>query len=161
MFKMSKKSDEKIVRRPGHSMFSQNCFIKNNIFCVVCKRQILLLKWVLHETFLSFYTRHKKYRFSAKTCHMHIECWDVCAKFLFEFFWRFKNVFSVVGAYASMFWIEFPDDTSILAINFMKGMKYECIDLAPKLIGALFFNIQKIYLKTFKKIITKICIYRQ
>jgi hypothetical protein len=53
----------------------------------------------------------------------------------------------MLGAYAPMFQIEFPDDTSILAINFMKGMKYECIDLAPRLIKALYFkhpNFQKL-----------------
>jgi hypothetical protein len=75
------------------------------------KRQILMLKYVLHETFFCIFTQDTKMSVFSKTWRAHIECQHVRVKKL-GFFYMLKMFYPVVGAYAPISRIEIPIDDS-------------------------------------------------
>jgi hypothetical protein len=86
--------------RSRHSMFSQSCFLRKMIFFVLCvKKKYFDAKiGVARDIFLSFYTRHNKYRFivklGASTWHVKMYVLNFCS----EFFSILKMFFPVMGA---------------------------------------------------------------
>ena len=61
---------------------------KNNIFCDLCKKEIVyLVKSIIFSTeFYLFYTRHMISHFFMKQLCKRVACKDVRADFLFQFF---------------------------------------------------------------------------
>jgi hypothetical protein len=80
---------------------------KTSFFVLYIKRQILMLKYVLHERFFVFLHKTQKMSVFHKTWRAHRECRDVL-----NFFYILKMFYLVVGAYAPLSRIEIPIDDS-------------------------------------------------
>jgi hypothetical protein len=71
---------------PRHSISSKKLFQENDIFYVMCKKIKFGAKIdVARDIFVILHKREKISVFH-ETCHVHIKCQDVHAKFLFMIF---------------------------------------------------------------------------
>jgi hypothetical protein len=97
------------TRRYRHIYILTKLFHEKMTFYGVCKKINFNAKiGVAWDIFLVFFTYDTKISVFRKTCHMYIECWDLRAEFLFNFFDVLKMFFLEVGAYAPIFRIKFP-----------------------------------------------------